>query len=56
MTELLDEMLEGAKIDVNLGEITKKGRYGLTRYDIEIDQSMSKKLKKAQNSDCSFQQ
>lgn len=47
MQELLDEMIESAKLDINLGEITKKGRYGLTRYDIEVDKQLSKKLEKA---------
>lgn len=47
MFDMLDEMLESAKIDINLGEITKRGKYGLTRYDINIDRNLAKKLQKA---------
>ena len=48
MEDMLDEMIEMAKFDVNLGEVTKKGKYGLTRYDIEVDKHMSKKLQKGE--------
>ena len=47
MTDMVDELLESAKIDINLGEVTKKGKYGLTRYDIDIDTNLAKVVRKA---------
>lgn len=47
MTDMIDELLESAKIDTNWGEVTKRGKYGLCRYDIVVDSEMAKKINKA---------
>ena len=46
MTDLIDELLQNAKQNDILGKITKKGPYGVVKYELDIDKKLSKILKK----------
>lgn len=46
MTDLIDELLQNAKQNDILGKITKKGPYGIVKYELDVNNKLSKILQK----------
>ena len=47
MSDLIDELLQSSKQSEILGKITKKGAFGVNKFELFVDEKLSKKLKKA---------
>ena len=41
MTDLLDELLQNANQNKILGKITKKGAYGVLKYELNVNKKLS---------------
>ncbi len=46
-SDLIDELLQSSQYSGILGDVTEYGKYGYKKYEIDVDEELSKKIKKA---------